>query len=234
MVLLHLCDNVWRQLSLRFWRTVSAVRIFYLKGEEKQMLIKDISNKYGIDADSFEAFLIRYNFDFEEEEVSRAVKDDLVDNYVKMYKVYTNKLSQANNTENAGNMSISVNDIKENCADKTVTVKNSLPKEQQNKNMEQKKKSNRIVAFDVVFQINSIRRMGLISIICAVFNPLVTLICAKIGKRRCDNLKGIPVELKNSYYDALKYNNIGVKVSTVLLILDIVITIVVAFIIPEI
>ena len=38
MVLLYLCDNVWRQLSLRFWRTVSAVRIFIIeKGEKKKM-----------------------------------------------------------------------------------------------------------------------------------------------------------------------------------------------------
>ena len=40
MVLLHIRVIVWRQLSLRFWRTVSAVRIFYFKGG-KFMLTKN-------------------------------------------------------------------------------------------------------------------------------------------------------------------------------------------------
>ena len=73
---------------------------------------------------------------------------------------------------------------------------------------------------DVVLSITSIKRMGLISIICAILNPIVTLICGVLGKKRGEELYGVPRELKGSLGEAIEYNAKGIKVSIIVLVIE--------------
>jgi len=74
--------------------------------------------------------------------------------------------------------------------------------------------------YDLVLDIASIKMMGLISIICAILNPIVTLICGILGKQRGQNLTYIPPELTKSYKQAIEYNEKGIGVSSILLVIE--------------
>ena len=79
-------------------------------------------------------------------------------------------------------------------------------------------------------QINSIRTMGLMSIVIAFLNPIIGLVCGTIGKARGERLTAVPSELDNSLTDAVEYNEKGVKVSSIILVIEIIVSIIGAMI----
>lgn len=74
---------------------------------------------------------------------------------------------------------------------------------------------------DIVMSIASIKRIGIIAMFCAFFNPVITLFLASFGKGRGKQLKEVPSELNVSLNEAIWYNQRGITISVLLIVLDV-------------
>ncbi len=179
--------------------------------------IFEISKKYDLDYGDFLDFLTDNNLEIEKGNApfERSIKTENIKKYVSMYT--------GEPIENIKPVSVNKKEKKKGDTDSKDCITNSsvLP---ENNHKQSTIVTNSVSAkdIDIVLSIASIRRMGLISIICAILNPIITLICGSIGKRRGYELHSVPSELKASLNEAIGYNQKGITLSIVFLVIDII------------
>ncbi|MBQ9517031.1 MAG: hypothetical protein IJR60_03040 [Eubacterium sp.] len=185
------------------------------------MKTKVIAQKYNLNQADFEDFLRTNNLDCFEKHNSIDVYDYFVEEYVAKYNQWIIANGKNNSEDNT--------DIKQ--PQESVNKQNGIEIKMGNSDaVDNNIKGFNYKTIDIIVQINSIRTMGLMSIVIAFLNPIIGLVCGTIGKARGERLTAVPSELDNSLTDAVEYNEKGVKVSSIILVIEIIVSIIGAMI----
>ena len=181
------------------------------------MTANAISQKYHISYTAFIGFLHHSNLNYTSGKLDDIVDDGLVESYVNMFKeseYYVPKIVEEEEKPIA-------DDLQQNEEQFFSVPVNNNEKPYIN-NKDNSKPLSKVISvkeLNCVLEIQAIKRMGIISFVCAFFNPLIGLIIGIIGKNRGNSMYDAPISLNRELSDALWYTKRGIALSLIFLVL---------------
>ena len=182
------------------------------------MTIYEISKEYNLSYTDFLSFIIKNDLKYENGATpsERSIKTENIEEYVEQfkrtdeYKAYLDREVKRSSQSDESNIA-------------GETPQNDQPSKSLlfSREAQQYNIITDAITIDLILRIGSIRTMGLIARVCAILNPVLTLICAIIGKKRGSELI-VPNELQSSLNEAIRHNNAGIALSVILILLDVI------------